>query len=395
MTTPGISAWRRFPSDPADWFSPDEIAKARAYSSPSRRLYRMANVAGVAVELFVVLSFLAPRLLRALHVTNWVEGVIVVVASASLIDLVHAVPFAAYRQLRFDKQAGFSTQTVKGFIGDTVKNLLIELVLGALLTIPIWWAIRTTDLWWVLGWLLLAAFEIVALFLAPVILMPLFNKFKPLEDDDLRADLLSLARQVDVPVQDVLVFDGSKRDTRENAFFAGLGKTRRLVLFDTILGRPREQLRSVIAHELGHWKLRHLVVTLPASVVSQFVAFFVLYEILRWRPLLDLAGVRSLRDPGAIPLFGLVFGVVNRLPSLIQTKLTQVHEREADRFALETLRDPDAFIETMRALHVDNLVNLTPSWWLRFSRDHPYADERMAMAAEWARRAGVPVSASH
>ncbi|HEX7166471.1 MAG TPA: M48 family metallopeptidase [Acidimicrobiales bacterium] len=390
----GISPWRRFKADPAEWFSAEEIEKATAYSTPSRRLARTARAVAFAAEVLVVVTHLAPNVLDALDVSNWVVGVFVVLALTSVVDIVVAVPFAAYRELVFDKKWGFSTQTTKGFVSDQVKGLLLGAVIMTLLFVPIWAAIRATDSWWVWGWLLLTALQVGMLAVYPVLIAPIFNKFKPLEDEDLKAELLAMAKDADVPVKDVLVSDGSRRDTRENAYFAGLGRTRQLVLFDTILKRPREQLRSVVAHELGHWKLRHLVVSLPLAIVTTFAAFWVLQRVLAWDSLLELAGVDDLRTPGAIPLFTLVFGLITRVPGFATTALTRVHEREADLFSLDTTRDPDAFVAAMRALYVDNGANLTPTWWQRFTRTHPFADERMALGTEWARRQGIALSAA-
>jgi len=384
-----ISAWKRFRADPADWFSPDEIAKARAYSTPSRRFMRAARIAALVTEILVVVTHVVPNAIDALDVSNWVVGIALAVVVITGIDLVHQVPFTAHRELVFDKKWEFSTQTTKGFVTDALKGIAINVVMLSLISIPVWAAMRATDLWWLWGFALLTLFQIGFLAIWPVWIAPIFNKFKPLEDQALRDEMLGLAKEVGVPVKDVLVSDASKRDRRDNAYFAGLGRTRQLVLFDTILDRPRNQLRSVVAHELGHWKLRHLVTTLPLAILMTFLSFAALGQLLQWDWLLDLAGVDHIGDPGGFPLFWLVFGSINRIPGFFTTALSRVHEREADLFALETTNDPDSFIGAMRSLHVDNLVNLTPSWWLRFTRGHPYADERMAMATEWASRKGI------
>jgi len=383
-----VSPWKRFPSNPSDWFSADDIAKSKEYSRPSRKLQIAARTASLVAEVLIVVTQLAPRALDALDIDNWLLQVVVVIVLTSTIETIVSLPFGAYRALKFDKDWGFSTQTPGGFASDIGKGLLIGYVIGSLISLALWWAIRTTDLWWVLGFLIIFLFTIVLGVLGPVLLDPIFNKFVPLKDEELHDELLEMARGLDCKVSEVLVSDASKRDTRDNAYVTGMGATKRVVLFDTILKRPRPQLRSVVAHELGHYKLRHVPKTVVFLTPILFAQFVVLKLVLEWDALLELAGVESLREPGAIPLFFLAFGLVSRTTSLLGAWFTRYREREADIFALDGTADPSSFIESMRALHVDNRADLAPSRWQRAFRSHPPADERMAMGAEWARRAG-------
>jgi STE24 endopeptidase len=385
----GFTSWKRFPANPDDWFSAEDIAKAKAYSTPSRRLNGVARAVALVADVLVVVTHAAPRLLDALDVHNWVLQVIAVVALTTIVDTVVSTPFGAYRALDFDKRWGFSTQSTSSFVSDTLKGLAVGFVIGSVLTLALWWAIRATSLWWILGFLIVFVFTVVIGVLGPVLIAPLFNKFEPLGDEELRAELLAMAEGLDCSVSEVLVSDASKRDTRDNAYVTGMGVTKRVVLFDTILKRPRAQLRSVVAHELGHYKLRHIPRFVAFLTPAMLLQFALLKVLLEWRWLLDIAGVRSLRSPGAIPLFFLVFGLISRGAAFLPAWVSRWHERQADIFALDSTADPASFIESMRALHTDNLADLTPSRWQRLVRSHPTADERMAMGAEWAKRAGV------
>jgi STE24 endopeptidase len=220
--------------------------------------------------------------------------------------------------------------------------------------------------------------------LAPVLIMPLFNKFTPLEDGELRAELLDLARQVDADISEIQVSDASRRTRKDNAFVAGMGKTRRLVLYDTLLPRPREQVRTVAAHEIGHWKRRHVVRIIPVIVLLLFTNFGVLRLVLGWDAALRWAGVEGIEDPAVLPLFLLVFPLASAVTGLVSAWVTRAGEREADLFALEVTRDDAATAAMLRALHTDNLADLTPSWWKRATSAHPPAAERLAMCAAWA-----------
>ena len=378
-----LSPWRRVRTDPHEWFSDEEIAKAKSYVTPLRRSNAASKAVAAVVDLVVIGTHAVPNLLDALDVTAWPLRLAIGAAVVLLAGTVASVPFDAWRELSYDKRWGFSTQTPRGFAADQVKGALVAIAVFSVLFVPLWAVIRATDLWWLYGWLVVASISLLIGVLAPVLIMPIFNKFTPLADADLRDELLGLARQADADVSEVLVSDASKRSRKDNAFVTGMGKTRRLVLFDTILSRPRRQLRAVTAHEIGHWKLRHILRMAPMQVALLFVSFLALDAVLSWDAALDFAGVDSAEDPAALPLFLLVFGVVGVGTNLATTWLSRANERDADLFALRVTGDPEGFEEMIRGLSTDNLADLAPSWWRRITQTHPPSAERLAMARAW------------
>ena len=384
MTTATINPWRRFPSDPSDWFSADEIAKAKSYVRPLGRLNFAEKATTLAADLVIVGTHAAPRLLDALDVRPWPLRLLVTILLLQVVGVVVGAGFTAYRELSYDKRWGFSTQTPAGFLADQGKNLLLGTVLFFALLLPLWAIIRTSDLWWIFGWLVMAAFVIGLGLLAPVLIMPIFNKFTSLEDGDLRADLLSVAQSANADVNEIEVSDASRRTRKDNAFVTGLGKTRKLVLYDNLLNRPREQVRSVAAHEIGHWKLGHIRRIIPIAAGLLLVNFAAVKVVFEWSTAVDFAGVDSVRDPAAVPLFMLVFTVVGGLTALVSAWVTRAGEREADLFALEVTKDPAASSAMLRALHTDNLSDLAPSRWKMLTASHPPAAERLALTAAWA-----------
>jgi STE24 endopeptidase len=388
MADTRINPWRRFPAQPEDWFSAEEIDKAKRYVKPLSRLNAMERLIGGAALVVLIWTHTVPELLNDWGVDNWVLRLLVAMLIVQAVELVVTLPFGAYRELVYDKRWEFSTQTVGGFATDALKGLLVGVVVTTVLLVPLWALIRSTDLWWVWGWLVMAVFVVGLGLLAPVLIMPLFNKFTPLDDDDLRADLLDVARQAEADVNEIQVSDASRRTRKDNAFVTGLGKTRRLVLFDTILSRPVEQIRAVAAHEIGHWRLGHIKRIIPVAAGLLFVNFAVLRLVLGWDTALDWAGIDSLDDPAALPLFLLVFPLGSALTGLISAWVTRAGEREADLFALEVTRDADAMGAMLRSLHTENLADLAPSRWKRATATHPHASERLAMAAAWS---GSPI----
>jgi STE24 endopeptidase len=378
-----INTWKRFPAAPEDWFSVAEIDKAKRYVKPLTRLNLAERLVGGAVLVALIWTHAVPEWLNDWEIDNWVLRLLVAMLIVQAVELVVTLPFGAYRELVYDKRWEFSTQTVGGFVSDAAKGLLVGVVVTTALLLPLWALIRSTDLWWVWGWLVMAVFVVGLGVLAPVLIMPLFNKFTPLDDDDLRADLLGVARKADADVNEIQVSDASRRTRKDNAFVTGMGKTRRLVLFDTILTRPVEQIRSVAAHEIGHWKLGHIKRIIPVAAGLLLVNFAVLRLVLGWDKALEWAGVDSLSDPAALPLFLLVFPLGSALTGLISAWMTRAGEREADVFALEVTRDPDAMTAMLRSLHTENLADLAPSRWKLATASHPHAAERLAMAKAW------------
>jgi Zn-dependent protease with chaperone function len=381
----GINAWKAFPADPAAYFSAEEIAKAKEYVTPLRRVGLVQRIVTYAVEVAIVGFKIGPKVLRHFH-HGWVPAVAVMVVLTTVIAVITGVGFDAWRELGYDKRWGFSKQTGRQFASDQLKGLLVGIVVSLLLFEVLWAVIRNTDLWWVWGWVAVGLLSLVFGILAPVLILPLFNKYTRLDNEELHTELVDLAQGVGADLSEVQVSDASKRDTRDNAFVTGMGATRRLVIFDTMLQRPREQLRSVAAHEIGHWKLRHVVRQVPLVAGLLFINFAVLKLALSWHWLLHFAGVSSVRDPAAIPLFNLVFPLPALLTGLASSWYSRGCERQADLFALEATDDAPAASAVERALHVDNLADLAPSLWRRLNASHPPPAERLAMIDAWQTR---------
>jgi STE24 endopeptidase len=336
----------------------------------------------------VIVAFVAgdaaPRLLDGLDLDRgWALQLAVVVGALTLAGLVHEHWFSAYSELVYDRRWGLSTQTVKGWLSDQAKNLLVGWVFLTLVLVPVYAVIRSTDLWWFYAWLVFMVLQVVFAFLVPVVLLPIFNKFTPMEAGELRSRLEAVAERAGVTVEGIYVMDASRRTRRDNAFVAGLGKTRRVVLFDTMLEYPPETIEHVVAHEIGHYRLHHIAKSIPLIGALTLAAFVALRVASERDGLLDWAGVDDIGDPAAAPLFLLGFGVVSKATQLLQAWHVRYKEREADLEALELLRDPDAMVELWQRMGPKNRADLDPGWWARLNHDHPELAERMAFARRW------------
>ena len=378
-----ITPWRRYRTDAARWFSPEEVAKGRAYSRPLGYMSGFRGAIALAVTLAFVHGKAAGDVIDAVGVDGWVLELVAVVVALELIALIFAPWFSGWRVFRHDREWGLSTQGWRGWVSDQVKDLLLSTAITLVLAIPLYAIIRAGDSWWVFGWLLFTGFGILFGFLFPVVFAPIFNKFEPLEDDEIAPRVRAVAERAGLRLQGVYVADASVRSRATNAYVAGLGKTRRVVLYDTILEWPPELLEQVVAHELGHWKHGHLARQIPAMAVMQLVAFYLLSRVMETQTVLDWAGVAEVGDPRTYPLLFLLYPAILGASGLAMAWVGRVFERQADLHALEVLDDPTAFQATFRRLADDNKADVDPPWWKWVRQVHPPVPERMAMAEAW------------
>jgi STE24 endopeptidase len=379
-----VNIYRRVKADPAEWFSPDEVAKAKDYQRPLSIVRIVNSIVTVGVLAVIISTHASGKVAEVLGVDAWWLRLLVVLAFLLLVDSILDIPFDAWREFVHERKWGFSTQTPAGFVADLFKGFAVVFVLFGVLMSVLWALIRTTSLWWVYGWGVFFAFSIVLAILGPVVIMPLFNKFTPLDNESLADRLRALARKAGLRISDVQVMDASKRTRKDNAFFAGLGKTRRVVLYDNILEQPDSSIETVVAHELGHWRRRHIVRLLVVGTALSFLLFYVVNVVTSWDAALRWAGVRSLADPAALPLFLVVLVGGQLVLQYLQAWLSRALEREADLEALKLTGDAEAFTAMMRGLSTKNLSELAPSQLTYLRLGHPPAAERLEMAKQWA-----------
>lgn len=378
-----VSSWRRVPNDPAEWFTPDELDRARRYQTPLGRLRVLRGVLGVVAIVVLVALEVPPRLVEALDVTNWVVQLLVVVVLLEGVALLYNPALDWWVDLVHDKRWGLSNQTPSGFFVDQLKSLALGVVVNLVLLVPLYALIRSTDLWWFWGWLLLLVFSIGIGFLYPIVIAPIFNTFTPLEDDDLAARIDDIAGRAGVSLEGAFVADESRRSTRDNAYVAGLGATRRVVLFDTILEHPPAVVAQVVAHEVGHWRLGHLRRQIPLVALLSLVLMLGLRLLAEWDGLWSAIDVDGLGDPTSLPVLLLAVQIGFGVMGLGASYVSRAFERQADLQALELLGEPDLMLDMLRRLHVKNLADLDPNVWRRMQASHPPAAERMALVRAW------------
>ena len=305
--------------------------------------------------------------------------------AAGVVASVVSLPFAWYAQFKLEDRFGFNTTTLKTWIVDRFKGLLVALSLGFPLLVLVLKLIEWTgSYWWIWSAAVVIVFQLLLMLIAPAVIMPLFNKFTPLPEGSLRERLFALARRTDFPTRSIEVMDGSKRSRHSNAFFTGFGRLRKIVLFDTLTTQLAEpELESVLAHEIGHYKKRHVVKLLGVSIFGVFIGF----AAVAWLACQEWfyrafgfayhAGFAAANLVPAMLLFALLAGTISFWFSPLVHLWTRRFEYEADAFARATMDDAQPLIQALRKLTEKNLSNLTPHpLFSGFYYSHPTLLER-------------------
>jgi STE24 endopeptidase len=289
------------------------------------------------------------------------------------------LPFDWYGQFRLEERFGFNTNTQKTWWLDRVKGLLLAAVLGYPLLVLILKIVEWTGaMWWLWAWGALMAFQLLMLVLAPVVIMPLFNKFTPLPEGALRERLLKLAQRTGFVANSIQVMDGSKRSRHSNAFFTGFGRFRKIVLFDTLIQQLSEsELEAVLAHEIGHYKKKHIPKMLLFSTLTSLVGFYVISVLARQEWFYSAFGFQPGNIAPVLLLFALLSGVVMFWFSPLTHWWSRRYEYQADAYAANVMNESTSLIGALRKLNEKNLSNLTPHpVYSGFYYSHPTLLER-------------------
>ncbi len=306
-------------------------------------------------------------------------GVVFITAIAFAWGLLQ-LPFDWYATFVIEEKFGFNRSTFGVWIGDIAKGAALSFAIGAPLVAALIYLFETVPLAWLWSWLLVTAVSLFLAYVAPSWILPMFNKFEPLPAGSLRSSIEEMAGKCDFPLTEVSVMDGSKRSTKSNAFFTGFGNKKRIALFDTLINNHTEpELVGVLAHEIGHYKLRHIVKALAISILTTGVMFLLLGFMMKDRALFDAFGVKETSVYVSFVLFAIVMTPVNDLLSVAGNWLSRKHEFEADAYAAKVTGNAGAMADALRKLSRDNLSNLTPHpFYVFLNYTHPPVVERVA-----------------
>ena len=292
-----------------------------------------------------------------------------------------------YYGFRLERRFKLSTQRFRSWIWDEVKGFLVGLTMGAIVVEVLYFTLRQwPQHWWILAWALFMGMFILLAQLAPVVLFPIFYKFEPLEDEDLRRRLVILSERAGTRVRGVYRWKLSEKSKKANAALTGLGATRRIILADTLLDNyTPEEIEAVLAHELGHHVHRHILKSIFVQAAITLFGFWAANFVLHYA--VDQRMFEEMSDFANLPLLALVSVVLSFLLMPALNAYSRFNERQADRYAFASIASVEPFISSMNKLAEQNLAERTPSKWVEwFFHSHPAISRRLAAADAWAKR---------
>lgn len=371
---------------------PDLQAKARQYAGLRRRMAFVSLGTGAVYLVLWISNDWGPGLSEALESATWgahgaglawwVEVLVVAGVLGAPWGLIN-LPLDYYIGFVLPHRFQLSTQSRAGWLADVAKGTLLSILLGSPLLVGLYSVMRATpDRWWLWSAIGFSGVSIALSAVAPVLLMPIFFKFRPLDEvhSELNARLLELARRSGTPVRGVFTFDMSRRTRAANAALVGLGRTRRIILGDTLLSEFNvDEIETVLAHELGH----HVHADIPLLIAAQsgvtLVSFFLVAQTAAW--LFPYLGLASIADPGGVPAVTLLLGATSLAGVPFANAFSRWRETLADDYSVRLTRNPSAFAQALIRLANQNLAEAEPPWWaVLLLSSHPPLGHRIRRA---------------
>lgn len=370
------------PQEFADVFDSATYAKSQNYARATMRFSTVADTISTVLTFAVILA----------GGFNWLDVIVrsfawsplltglAYIGLLSLISYAVSLPFEIYQTFVLENRFGFNTTTVGTFVSDRIKGLVLNSILGGgLLAGVLFFFEKTGSSAWLWCWGLATAFSLGLTYVAPTWILPLFNKFTPLEEGELRSALEAYAHKAQFELSGIFVMDGSKRSTKGNAFFTGFGNRKRIALFDTLINeQSTEEIVAVLAHEVGHAKRGHIRKRLIVGILKTGVVFYLMSLFMGSAELFAAFGMEHMSTYAGLIFFVLLYTPVSLVLSIVANRVSRKHEFEADAFAAQTTGNPESMIAALKKLSASNLSNLTPhplTVWLSYG--HPPVLERV------------------
>ncbi len=363
-------------------YDEEKYKKQQAYQRENNRFGMISGSVSFVATLLMFLLFgfafvnnIAWGLTENAIVAALIFFGIIMVASELL-----GIPFEVYDTFKIEEKYGFNKTTPKTFILDKIKGGLVGAILGGgLLTLIIFIYQKTQNMFWIYAWIVVAVFSIFMAMFYSNLIVPLFNKQTPLEEGELRNAIQKFATKVGFKLDNIFVIDGSKRSTKANAYFTGLGAKKRIVLYDTLIKDMEiDELVAVLAHEIGHYKKKHVIQGLLLSLIQTGVVLFIFSLLINSPQLSRALGVAEPNFHIGLVAFGVLYSPVSFVLGIFMNVLSRKNEYQADAFAAENYK-PEALASALKKLSVKNLSNLTPHpKYVFFHYSHPTLLQRLA-----------------
>jgi len=363
-------------------YNADQYRKSQDYLRVNTRFGWITAVVNlVAVLLFWFLGGFPA-------IDNWVRsfgngpvltGLIYMGTLSSIYGLL-SQPFSIYATFVIEERFGFNKTTWLTYLLDLLKGLVLAILIGTPLLAGILAFFEYAGSHaWIYCWAVVILYMLVIQYVAPTWIMPLFNKFKPIEEGELKSAIMSYAESIQFPLKNVYVMDGSKRSGKSNAFFTGFGKNKRIVLFDTLIQQHTvQELVAVLAHEMGHYKKKHILQGMLLGILQTGIMFFLLSLIISYQGLFEAFYMKHVSVYAGLIFFGMLFAPIDFFVGILMQVRSRSNEYQADKFSAETTKDPQAMIHALKKLSVHNLSNLLPHpFYVFLNYSHPPVLQRI------------------
>ncbi|MGM0604739.1 MAG: M48 family metallopeptidase [Halobacteriota archaeon] len=371
----------------AETLGVDEHEELLEYHRLKTAFGQLQSWIGLAILLLVLYSGLFTTAVEYLAGTGFgpvVQGTAFFVGATVAAGLL-AVPFSIVRTFGIEEVFGFNNQTPRLFVRDTIVNTVVSIGLVAILGAAVLWFIEAAPTWWwVAGWALFVTFSLVMQIVYPRVIAPIFNDFDPVAEGDLRDAVEDVFDRAGFSCEQIYTMDASRRSSHLNAYFTGFGRTKRVVLFDTLVDRMAlPEIQSVLAHELAHWKRAHIWKQIASGAVQMAIVFAVLGVLVSAEPLYGMFGLPSEATYAGLLVGILIVNPILNLTAPLTNRLSLRHEREADAFAVDVMNDGRPMIDALAALARENLANPFPHpLYATFHYSHPPIPERIRLIEE-------------
>ena len=366
-----------------DIIDQEKLKKISAYTVDSERFQTIATLANQGFFLIILLSGFLPWLAKIIH--RWEYGLILeglfFFAGLSIFTNLLRIPFNLYDTFVIEDRYGFNTLTLKIWISDLFKGIALSALLGGLLLyLLLVLVIYGGETWWVWAWIGVGGFELLMLWLFPVVIAPLFNKFEPVGNKGLEDRIGTLMEKVGLRAKGVFRMDAGKRSKHTNAYFTGIGRSKRIVLFDTLLAsHTEEEILAILAHEVGHWKKKHTLKQIVLLELLSLTVFYAVAKLLDWRLLYQTFGFQESIPYVGLFLIGALISPLGYFAQPLESAISRRFEREADDLGLDLIGTAEPMRSALKRLAVDNLANLAPhSLYAWFYYSHPPLAERIS-----------------
>jgi STE24 endopeptidase len=365
-----------------DVYESDQYRKSQEYLRVNTRFGWITGTFNVV--LILVFWFAKGFPLLDQWVRSWDLGVIssglIFIGVLAIFKAILAIPFNIYATFVIEERFGFNKTTWATFVLDMLKGTLLAILLGTPLLVGVLAFFEYAGVYaWIYCWIAVTLYMLGVQFIAPTWIMPLFNKFTPLESGELKSAILSYANSIKFPLENVYVMDGSRRSSKSNAFFTGFGKHKRIALFDTLIKQhTTNELLAVLAHEMGHYKKKHIMLSIILGILQTGLMLFLLSFFISYQGLFDAFYMDYTSVYAGLIFFAMLYSPLDFFIGMLMQMFSRRNETQADRFAVETTGDPQAMADALKKLSAHNLTNLTPHpFYVFLNYSHPPVLQRI------------------